>query len=166
MQGAQGMRKHGIPSNSGAVQGYRYNARLLARHLAETRFGVAVDRPVLKAEDLVAFLLAEVSRGPELWHQRSYLARIVTFDPDRGIVDEGIGPLAHFLDNPGPDAVAVALEANGKDDPYPAVYVRARGATSEHLLPPHPLLDFEGPEYRRQLSSVLGNVVSVAASVQ
>jgi thioredoxin reductase len=166
MQGAQGMRKHGIPSNSGAVQGYRYNARLLARHLAETRFGVAVDRPVLKAEDLVAFLLAEVSRGPELWHQRSYLARIVTFDPDRGIVDEGIGPLAHFLDNPGPDAVAVALEANGKDDPYPAVYVRARGATSEHLLPPHPLLDFEGPEYQRQLSSVLGNVVSVAASVQ
>ena len=166
MQGAHGLRKHGIPSNSGAVQGYRYNARVLARHIAETRFGVAVDRPALKAEEVVTFLLAEVSRGPELWHQRSYLARIVTFDPDRGIVDEGIQPLAHFLDSPGPDAVAVALEANGKDDPYPAVYVRASGATSENLLPPHPLLDYEGPEYQRQLGSVLAKLGAVAAPVQ
>src|SRR5204863_3182210 len=39
-QGSAGMRKHGIPSNSGAVQGHRYNARVLARHLAETRFGM------------------------------------------------------------------------------------------------------------------------------
>jgi thioredoxin reductase len=166
MQGAQGMRKHGIPSNSGAVQGYRYNARVLARHIAESRFGVVVDRPTLKAEDLVAFLLAEASRGPELWHQRSYLARVVTRDPDRGFIDEGFGPLAHFLDSPGPDAVAIALEANGKDDPYPAVYVRSGGATSEHLLPPQPLLDFEGPDYRRQLRSVLGKLTSIAASVQ
>src|SRR5438552_221790 len=45
MQGSQGLRKHGIPSNSGAVQGYRYNARVLARHLAETRFGVRPKRP-------------------------------------------------------------------------------------------------------------------------
>ncbi len=36
-QGAAGLKKHGIPSNSGAVQGYRYNARVLARHLADPR---------------------------------------------------------------------------------------------------------------------------------
>ena len=166
MQGAQGLRKHGIASNSGAVQGYRYNARVLARHIAESRFGVALDLPQVKAEELVRYLLAEASRGPELWHQRSYLARIVALDPDRGIVDEGINPLAHFLDSPGPDAVAITLEANGKDDPYPAVYVRAGGAISEHLLPPHPLLDFEGPEYQRQLGTILAAFGSVAASVQ
>lgn len=168
MQGAQGMRKHGIPSNSGAVQGYRYNARVLANHLAATRFGVAMARPALRSEEVVPYLLAEASRGPELWHQRSYLARVLTVDPDLGIVDDGIQPLAHFIDSAGSDAVAVSLEANGKDDPYPAVYVRAHGAVSEHLLPSHPLLDFEGPEYRRQLGSVLGDLLdrSLAASVQ
>ena len=35
MQASLGLKRHGIPSNSGAVQGYRYNARVLARHLAE-----------------------------------------------------------------------------------------------------------------------------------
>jgi thioredoxin reductase len=168
MQAAQGLRKHGIPSNSGAVQGYRYNARVLARHLAETRFGVSVERPSLDAAEVVPLLLAEASRGPELWHQRSYLARVVELDADRGITDQGIEPLAHFLDTPGRDAVAIALENNGKDDPYPAVYVRAQGAISEHLLPPHPLLAYDQPEYQRQLGSVLGKLLhgSLAAPVQ
>src|SRR5207237_10038 len=38
-QGSAGLKKHGVPSNSGAVQGYRYNARVLARHLAEVTLG-------------------------------------------------------------------------------------------------------------------------------
>lgn len=154
-QGAHGLRKYGIPSNSGAVQGYRYNARVLARHLAESRFGLAFERPTLKLEEVIPLLLAEASRGPELWHQRSYLARALTIDPTRGIVDEGITPLAHFVDSGGPDGIAIVLEANGKDDPYPNVYTRRDGAVKEHVLPPHPLLDFEGEEYRKQMASVL-----------
>ena len=168
MQGSHGLRKHGIPSNSGAVQGYRYNARVLANHLATTRFGVTLPRPSLKAEEVVGLLLAEASRGPELWHQRSYLARVLSVDSDRGIADEGIQPLAPFVDSAGGDAIAVTLEANGKDDPYPNVYVRAHGVVSEHMLPPHPLLDFEGAEYRRQLADILGGLLdrSLAAPVQ
>jgi thioredoxin reductase len=168
MQASHGLRKHGIPSNSGAVQGYRYNARVLARHLAESRFGATSERPSLNAAEVVPFLLAEASRGPELWHQRSYLARVVGLDGDRGITDEGILPLAHFLDAPGGDAVAIALENNGKDDPYPAIYVRARGAISEHLLGPHPLLAYDGPEYQRELGALLAKLVhgSLAAPVQ
>ncbi|HET9782989.1 MAG TPA: NAD(P)-binding domain-containing protein [Candidatus Dormibacteraeota bacterium] len=168
MQAAQGLRKHGIPSNSGAVQGYRYNARVLARHLAESRFGLTVERPTMQAAAVVPLLLAEASRGPELWHQRSYLARVVSFDPDRGITDEGIVPLAYFLDTPGGDAVAITLEANGKDDPYPAVYVRAQGAISEHLLAPHPLLAYDGAEYQRELGATLAKLLhgSLAAPVQ
>ncbi|HET7339677.1 MAG TPA: NAD(P)-binding domain-containing protein [Candidatus Dormibacteraeota bacterium] len=168
MQAAHGLRKHGIPSNSGAVQGYRYNARVLARHLAESRFGVKTERPTLKADEVVSLLLGEVSRGPELWHQRSYLARVITFDADRGITDEGIQPLAHFLDTPGADAVGVALEANGKDDPYPAIYVRAQGEISEHLLAPHPLLAYDGAEYQRELGAVLAKLLhgSLATPVQ
>jgi hypothetical protein len=163
-QGAPGLKKHGIPSNSGAVQGYRYNARVLARHLAESCFDLRIPRPQLEAGETVGYLLSEVSHGPELWHQRSYLTRVVHLDRDRGISDEGILPLAHFIDAGGPDAVAVTLESNGQGDPYPAVYLRKNGVISEHLLPPHPLLDFGGIDYQRQLGEILDPVLSPSPS--
>ncbi len=163
-QGSAGLKKHGIPSNSGAVQGYRYNARVLARHLAETRFGVHAPRPQVKLADVVPYLLGELSRGPELWHQRSYLARVINLDRSRGITDEGILPLAHFIDSGGGDAVAVALESNGQGDPYPAVYLRKDGALSEHLLAPDPLLQFDDVDHDRQLSGILETVLSASAS--
>src|SRR6185295_10189269 len=37
-QGSAGLKKHGMPANSGAVHGARYNARVLARHVARTVF--------------------------------------------------------------------------------------------------------------------------------
>jgi len=159
-QGAAGLKKHGVPSNSGAVQGYRYNARVLARHLAETKFGKTLPRPRLDANAVVGYLLEELSRGPELWHQRSYLARVVNLDREQGITDEGIVPLAHFLDAGGVDAVAVTLESNGRDDPYPAIYLRSDGGIAEHVMAPHPLLDFSGPEYENQLRSMLDPVLT------
>ncbi len=55
-QGSKGLMKHGIPANSGAVQGARYNARVLARHIAETRFGVAPERPLIRPADLGGFV--------------------------------------------------------------------------------------------------------------
>jgi thioredoxin reductase len=163
-QGSAGLKKHGIPSNSGAVQGHRYNARVLARHLAETRFGLRSPRPQVKPADVVPYLLAELSRGPELWHQRSYLARVINLDRGSGITDEGIVPLAHFIDSGGGDAVAVALESNGQGDPYPAVYLRKDGALSEHLLAPDPLLQFDNPAHDRELRAILEPVLSASAS--
>jgi thioredoxin reductase len=159
-QGSAGLKKHGIPSNSGAVQGHRYNARVLARHLAEARFGRTTARPPIEPSALIDFLQGELSEGPELWHQRSYLARVVLVDRDRGITDEGILPLAHFLDGGGHDAVAVTLESNGQGNPYPAVYLRKDGAVSEHLMDAHPLLDYRGLEYRAQLQSILQPILA------
>jgi thioredoxin reductase len=161
MQGSRGLRKHGIPSNSGAVQGYRYNGRVLAGHIAKEHFGVQAPRRAMKAEELVPFLLAELSHGPELWHQRSYLARVVSVDADHGINDEGILPLAHFVDaHDEPDAIAITLESNGKDDPYPAIYIRHHGAVTEpQLMPPHPLLDFERAECHQQLTDFLSDLL-------
>jgi len=165
MQGSQGLRKHGIPSNSGAVQGYRYNARVLARHIAETRFGKRLEKRALKPDQVVPFLLAEASRGPELWHQRSYLARVVSIDPTQGIADEGIRPLAHFVDDlEGQDAVAIALEANGRDDPYPALYLRMGGKVKEHLMHPHRMLRYDEPEYQSELGSFLQPLLDEALS--
>ncbi|HET7465443.1 MAG TPA: NAD(P)-binding domain-containing protein [Candidatus Dormibacteraeota bacterium] len=168
MQASGGLKKHGIPSNSGAVQGYRYNARVLALHLAATRFGYRPDRPSIRPDEVVAFVLEQASRGPELWHQRSYLARVVETGSGGGMVDAGIQPLAHFVDAGGPDAVAVTLENNGRDDPYPAVYARVKGAVKEHLLAPHPLLEFTGADYQKELADrlqpLLGSALTRSAS--
>jgi hypothetical protein len=163
-QGAGGLKKHGIPSNSGAVQGYRYNARVLARHLAETKFGVPATRDRLEASALVPYLLDQVSNGPALWHQRAYLARVINLDRDTGITNEGIVPLQYFLDAGGGDAVAATLESNGQGNPYPVVYVRKDGSVAEHALAPDPLLDFTGRDYQDDLRKVLEPVLSGAAS--
>src|SRR6266550_3414840 len=146
---------------AGGVQGHRYNARVLARHLAEREFGLTIPRSRLEPAAVVPYLLDELSRGPELWHQRSYLTRVINLDPDRGITDEGIIPLQHFIDTSGPDAVAVCLESNGQGNPYPVIYLRQGGSVLEHPpLPPHPLLDFSGLEYVRQLDAILKPVLS------
>jgi thioredoxin reductase len=148
-QGAPGLRKHGVGAASPAVHGFRYNARLLARHLAETHLGAAVPRERVEGP-LVPYLLEELTTAPELWTQKSYLARAVAADGSAEIV-----PLAHFLDESGPDAVAVAVEANAAGDVYPAVYVRRGGEVSERLLEPHHLNDFRGPDYERELQALV-----------
>jgi thioredoxin reductase len=154
-QAAAGLKKNGIPSNSGGVNGHRYNARVLARHLARTRFGVDIPRPAIRAEELVAFLLGELDHGPEMWHQRSYLCRFVSVTGADGIRDEGIWPLAHFVDAAGPDAVAVTIEANAQGENYPAVYVRKDGKVTERLLPADQTLRFDTPDRRAELADAL-----------
>jgi thioredoxin reductase len=154
-RGAPGLKKHGLPSSSGAVHGHRYNARILARHIARTHFGVDPERTTLKRDEVLGYVLSEASHAPELWHQKSYLARSLLFNGDRGIVDDGIIPLQLFVDGQGPDGVAVSVEADPKGVIYPAVYVRRDNVVTEHLLAPDPLLDFESPQHRAQLASAL-----------
>ena len=159
-QAAGGLKKHGLPANSGALHGYRYNSRILAQHLAETHFGAVVERPSLTAGDLLAYLLDEATRAPELWHQKAYLARVVTLDPDAGIRNDGVWPLTHFLDEDGaPDAIAMTVEADGSGAIYPVAYLRLKGRVEEHALEPHPLLDFTTREHRAKLTEVLGRAI-------
>lgn len=165
MQGQKGLAKHGIPPNSGAVHGHRYNGRIMARHIAERHFGAVRERPVIPPGDLLGYLLDEATRAPELWHQKAHLARVVTVDPDDGIRDAGIVPLAHVLDAGGPDAVVMTVEADGTGLIYPVAYVRAGGRVEEHALEPHPLLDFETRGHREQLAGVLGRIIPSYASV-
>ncbi len=148
-QGAPGLRKHGVGAASPAVHGFRYNARVMARHLAATHLGMEVANERVEG-DPVPYLLAELTAAPELWAQKSYLARSVTAAGESEIV-----PLASFLDMPGPDAVAVAVEMDATGETYPAVYVRRGGEISERLLPPHLLHDFRGPEHERELRAAL-----------
>ena len=154
-QGSSGLKKHGIPSNSGAVHGHRYNSRILVRHLAETVFGQAIERPPLAIGDVRDHLLAEATRAPELWHQKAYLASVVSLDPSTGPRDEGIQPLTRFLDADGPDGIAMTIEADGSGAIFPVAYVRRGGQSEEHALEPDPLHDFEGPAYRKAVGQLL-----------
>jgi thioredoxin reductase len=161
---AGGLKKNGIPSNSGGVGGHRYNGRILARHIASTYFGVRLPRPELRAEEVAPFLLHELDHGPEMWHQRSYHCRIVTVTADAGIHDEGVWPLAHFVDAEGPDAVAATIEANAQGENYPAFYVRRSGRVTEHLLDPDQSLRFDTPARRDALTTILRDLVGAAVT--
>ena len=147
-QGAKGLQKHGIPSNSGAVHGARYNARVLAAYLARTRFGIESERPRIAPEAASAFLAAELSDGPELFHQRGYLARVLIADAAGGLLDDGVQPLAEVLDVAGPDALAATLEADGSGAIYPVIYSRVGGKIVERAIEPDPLLRFDTSDTR------------------
>jgi thioredoxin reductase len=157
-QGAAGLRKHGVASASAAVHGFRYNARVLAGHIAATHFGVQPERRSLRSEAIVPWLLAELAHAPELWAQKGYLAHVVSFE-DGGATDDGIQPLAHFVDSPGPDAVAATVEANAQAEIYPVVYVRRAGAVEERVLPADALHAFESEEHRREFAGALTGLV-------
>jgi thioredoxin reductase len=166
-QGAAGLKKHGMPANSGAVHGARYNARLLAGHLGEKHFGRQHNSRSLAEAEVMPFLLDEICRAPELWHQRAYLARVVGLDTGRGATDEGFVPLASFLDSGGPDAIAATIEANAEGGVYPVLYLRRDGRTEERVLPGHPLHDFGTPDHRRALGSLLAEMgIDVAEQAQ
>ncbi|MFP5343013.1 MAG: NAD(P)-binding domain-containing protein [Candidatus Limnocylindria bacterium] len=155
-QGSKGLGKHGMPSNSGAVHGARYNARLLAGHIAASRFGVVRSRPPIAAADLVGRIAIELAESPELFHQKGYLAWAVTRDPELGLVDDGVQPLTHLLDDHRADGVAVTLEADGSGAIYPVLYVQRDGRRQEVTLEPDPLLRYDTDATRAAIAAAVG----------
>jgi thioredoxin reductase len=159
-QASPGLRKHGATSSSTSVNGFRYNARVLARHIAEKRFGLAVDRPRLQPDEVVPYLMRELARAPELWIQKAYLARVLVVDADVGIHDQGIVPLAEFVDRDARDGCAVAIEYGADGTITPVVYVRRAGKLAEHILPPHPLYAFDTDEHRSEVAARLAPLLA------
>jgi Pyridine nucleotide-disulphide oxidoreductase len=151
--GSKGPRKHGVTPNSTSVNGFRYNACVLAEHIAE-RLGNERQRRELDRDELIEFLLHELSCAPELWIQKNFLVRVVSA-ADGAFRDEGILPLEHFLDAGGADAVAAAIEMDRQALIHPTIYVRRGGRIQEHELPSHPVHAFAGSGYRRELEVIL-----------
>jgi hypothetical protein len=112
-----------------------------------------ITRLRLPAPELVPFLLYELSHAPELWIQKGYLARVLTFAD--GINDQGILPVSHFLDESAPDALAAAIEVDESGTIFPIVYLRRSGTISEHPLPAHPLHVYEDASYTGEVESIL-----------
>ncbi len=157
-QGAKGLQKHGVPSNSGAVHGARYNARVLAATSPRRISGCELERPHLAPEAVTASSRSELAESPELFHQRGYLARVLTADPDGGVRDDGVLPLAHVLDAGGPDALATTLEADGTGAIYPVLYTRIAGRIVEQAIEPDPLMRFDTPDARRAIEDLARRV--------
>ena len=151
-QGARGIGKRGLGASSSSVNGFRYNARVLANHLAQ-RLGMRVTRLRLPPNEIVPFVLHELSHAPELWIQKGYLARVLTFAD--GVNDQGILPISHFLDESGPDALAAAIEVDQSGAIFPIVYLRRSGEIKEHPLPGHPLHVYEDESYGQEVESIL-----------
>lgn len=153
--GAHGMRKRGVPSVSAAIRGFRYNAALLVRHLASTKFGIEQERPSIRRDELASHLLSAATTAPELLHQKGYLARVVTADPVLGLADRGILPLELFLDDVGHDGVAITVEHGEGGTIHPVAYIRTRGELREAELAPHPFLDYTTAVHREPLEAAL-----------
>jgi thioredoxin reductase len=160
-QGVAGLRKYGMPANSGALHGYRYNIRLLVDDVASRWFGQVRARPAVPLGDVVARLLAAATSAPELWHQKAYLAQALSRDGDGSIRDEGIVSLAGYVDEAGPDGAAITVETDDHGDIHPALYVRRHGRVEGDVrLPGEPFHDFSGPAHARELRAHLQGVLT------
>jgi thioredoxin reductase len=151
-QGAPELRKHGFGSASTSVKGFRYNARLLASHIA-AELRNEDGRPRLNGDEIVPLLARAAAHDPALWSQKGYLARAVTLGDDP--VDEGVVPLSWFLDEAGSDAAAIAVEVDAAGVIHPTVYLRRGGRFQEEALEPHPLHAFDEAQYRRALEKLI-----------
>ena len=159
-QGVSGLRKYGIPANSGAVHGHRYNGRLAVDEIAARYFGRERPRPAVAPDSAVERLLTSASAAPGLWHQKSYLAHALSRDPDGSVCDEGIVSLAEYVDTAGPDGAAVTVETDDRGSIHPAVYVRRRGRVdADAVLDESPLTEYRTPAHRAQLQALLGDVL-------
>ena len=157
-QAARGLRKHGVANLSSMVCGFRYNARVLARHLAETLFASRPARPAVTPDRVTPYLLRELTFAPELAMQKGYLARVLRLDASNLIRDDGIAPLETFVDGLA-DGVAAALEFDAEETIRPVLYVRHGGRLSEEPLPPHPLRRYDGGPYEKALGALLAPLV-------
>ena len=123
------------------------------------RFGIEPERPHLAPDAIAGFVATELAESPELFHQRGYLARVLSADPAGGMRDDGVQPLTHVLDGSGPDALAATLEADGSGAIYPVLYTRIGGKVVEQVIEPDPLMRYDTADARTLLGDLVQRVV-------
>ena len=159
-QAVGGLKKYGIPANSGAVHGHRYNGRVLVDAVVKRLTGRERERPEVDPSTIVDVLLDAAVTAPELWHQKSYLARAISREPDGRFRDEGIVSLADFVDASGQDGVAITVETDETGDIHPAAYVRRHGRVdTDNVLEGAPMHDYRTEAHRAQLKELIAAVL-------
>jgi len=153
-QGQAGMRKYGWPSHSASVGGFRFNAVVQARHIAEKHFGVQPARPEIDPAAAVDYLLEQATWESAIWSQKANLGRLLTFAAGT-VRDDGIVPLSEFVDSTGPDAVAITVEVDREENLQPCVYVRQATGVTEHVFEPAWLHDYRTDDNRKRLGELV-----------
>lgn len=156
-QAAPGLRKSGVASLSSMVCGFRYNARILARRIAEEVFGVKIERQPIARSEVTRHLISLLNDAAELSMQKGYLARVVSIEPD-AVRDEGAMPLEAFVDGSG-EALAVTLEFAPDETIQPMLYIRRAREVREVALPPHPLRRYHALAYTSVVDEALSSVL-------
>lgn len=64
-------------------------------------------------------------------------------------------PLEHFVDDVGPDGVAVLLELDAASTIHPVVYLRRNGRVHDEALEPNLSRSYEGGAYSEELVELL-----------
>ena len=120
--------------------------------MAERHFGRPRPRRPLDPDELVPFVLGELTHSPELWVQRGYLARVISFDDREGPSDEGV-----------PAADALRRRRGAGRDRGRGRAVPRQGDRADPLRAPrrqrarvpaaasHPLHAYEADEYRAEV---------------
>ena len=157
-QGSKGLQKHGIPANSGAVHGARYNARCLAGTSPGPASGSS--RSVRRSRRRTSSTSSPPSSpaGPRSGTSGRTSPGSSASIRRPGSATRGSARWRRSSTRPGRDALAITLETDGSGDVYPVLYRRVDGRLAEHRLDAHPLLDYEtedGPA-RRSTSVLAG----------
>ena len=144
-------KKYGIPANSGAVHGAPLQRPADGPATSPSGISAAAwpragGRPGRRVVD---YLLDEATNAPELWHQKSYLARAPARDADGAIRDEGIVSLADFVD--GADRTgsrSPSRPTTAATSIPPSTSAGAGGSTRTPCSTASPLHDFRTAEHR------------------
>jgi hypothetical protein len=84
---------------------------------------------------------------------------VISLDPVAGPRDEGVVPLAAFVDAAGDDgdgdALAMTLEADGSGAIYPVLYLRRAGKVEERPVDADALLRFDTVGARARVTEIL-----------
>ena len=142
MQGAAGLRKHGIGSASGTVSGFRYNARILARQIAR-RLGTSPERHRL-AETAVLPRRRARSRHPSSGRRRA-------ISPGPSTPAEAPHRPARPLPRPLPSRIDRGHHGDERGGRSTHPVHRAREEIDERQLPPHHLHDYDRTVPTREL---------------
>ena len=156
-------KKHGIPANSGAVHGHRYNALILARHIAETHFGVDDRAPARRPGRPRGLPVAARPPAPRSCGTRRRTSPGSSRSPTAASATRASCRSSTPWTAMTQDVITMTVEADGTGALYPVAYCRRNGRLEEHALPGHPLLDFTTPRAPNALHEAVGGLRAAAA---
>ena len=127
-QGSKGLKKHGIPANSGAVHGARYNARCWPGTSPGRGSGSSPSGRRSRRRTSSTSSPRSSPAGRRSGTSGRTSRGLVSRRPgDRASATTGSARSRAFVDAAGADALAITLEADGTGDVYPVLYRRVDG---------------------------------------